>query len=423
MKKLLYSLLALSLFLFTSCGEAGRIDQLDPNLPAPLPVEVLNVTNIAGGAIIKVKIPEDENLIGVVAKYVHNGKECDVKISRYIDTLTIKGFGDTEEHQVDVCSFNVNEALSTPVTITIKPNEPAVRTVKMTYWEAFGGIKVSIENNVDNEPLTIGVLIDTEVSEFGTVDKDKMRWEEAGALYTSATNIGLSRRGLDAVPTIFGVYIKDKWDNRSDTIVKLLTPYEETKLERRYFRDAMIADDNCFGENSNYPVSNLWDGVITGTSILATKGVRPGWFTIDLGVTAKISRVGLAARQNYMLWSGGHPRIIEFWGNTKPEVGHWDQTSYSFGGDWVLLGGPYQQPKPSGYLPTGEVGTITSEDNEYINSKTEYEFDSAVYPHAHDAIRYLRVKINDTFATWGTDAANMAVQFSEIIPYGLVVEE
>ena len=57
-----------------SCSDelGGRIDQI-ANVPIPGKVTVTNIRSTAGGAVIKVAIPDDESLKGIVAEYERNG--------------------------------------------------------------------------------------------------------------------------------------------------------------------------------------------------------------------------------------------------------------------------------------------------------------------------------------------------------------
>ena len=65
MKKLIYCCVLLFAWLSFSCDEAGRIDQIDDKIPVPKPAEVTEVIGIPGGAVIKVKIPNDDNIKGI----------------------------------------------------------------------------------------------------------------------------------------------------------------------------------------------------------------------------------------------------------------------------------------------------------------------------------------------------------------------
>ena len=161
MKRIIISCFALvTLLTFFSCKELGRIDQIDDTIPAPKPVEITQVTSIPGGAVIKVEIPDDDNLKGVVATYERNGEIVNTKISRYLDSLLIVGYADLEEHEVKVSSFNVNEVTSDPVITTITPLPSAVKTVEFDMVESFGGIKIHLTNNTSNADLAVCLLAD-----------------------------------------------------------------------------------------------------------------------------------------------------------------------------------------------------------------------------------------------------------------------
>lgn len=427
MKKILLSISTLIVAVtFFSCGNGDRLDELDNSIPAPQPVEVTKVTPIAGGAILTVKIPDDNNLKGVVAVYDRNGEEVNNKISRYIDTLVVEGYADTNPHEVKVYSFNVNEKRSTPVSVTINPLTPAVLGVKFDVIEAFGGVKVHITNNTGLADLAVCLLADKDTTEVN-VPNNKKKWTEVQTLFTSSNDIYLARRSLKDVKTIFGVYIRDHWGNISDTISKVLTPWHEEQIDKSKFKDAKLADDNSYSANASYyPLSSLWNG--SGTSSIPNFYASdaacpmPQWFTIDLGAKVKLSRIGKMARIDYIIWSSAHPREYEFWGSNNPTGETVPGNEHGFDNSWVKLG-YYLQYKPSGYNADGSVGTYTQEDREYFNTGTEFEMDETKYPHAYDAIRYLRVVILSTYATWETKAKVGQFQLGELTPYGQVVEK
>ena len=426
MKKLIYCSALLFVWLFFSCQEAGRIDQIDESVPAPKPVEVTEVISIPGGAVIKVKIPNDDNLKGIVATYERNGEIVNTKISRFVDSLLVVGYADTEPRKVEVCSFNVNEVRSTPVNVTINPLTPAVQTVEFDIAEAFGGVKIHIMNNTSNEDLAVCLLADKDVSNIDAPESSK-RWVEVTTLFTSAEDIYLARRGMKPEETLFGVYIRDRWGNKSPIKSKILTPLEEIELDKKKFRYYNPGDDNSYStNNSNYPISSLWDGsgVSQAPYFYASNSSNPmpQWLTIDLGVTAKISRITKMARIDYAIWSGAHPREFEFWGSMAPTGQVVPENEHGFDNTWFKLG-YFEQPRPSGYNPDGTVPpTWTPEDREMFNTGTEFEMDETVYPDALNELRYLRVVFINTFSTWETKAKVGQVQIGEITPYGQVVE-
>ncbi len=423
---LLSSLLAVTALIYFSCVKSGRIDQLDNTIPAPKPVEVTNITSRPGGAVIKVKIPDDDNLKGVVAIYERNGEVVNTKISRYLDSLVIVGFADTLIHKVEIKSFNVNELPSTPVEVTIKPLPAAVQTVQFDVVEAFGGIKIHVMNNTSKADLAVILMADKDTANISLPDKSK-KWVEVVTLFTASQDIFLPRRGLKDAKTIFGIYIRDRWGNKSDTLVKMLTPLGEVKLDKKKFKYANPGDDNSVSTNSSlYPVQGLWDesGLSASPYFYASTSSNPmpQWLTIDLGVRAKLSRIGKMARIDYAIWTSAHPREYEFWGSMGPTGKPNPNNKYGFDDTWFKLG-YYEQPRPSGYNPDGTVpATYTAEDRVMFNTGTEFEMDNSINPRAYDELRYLRVVIVNTFATWETKATVGQIQLGEVTPYGQILE-
>ena len=81
-----------------------------------------------------------------------------------------------------------------------------------------------------------------------------------------------------------------------------------------------------------------------------------------------------------------------------------------------------EQYKPSGYAPDGTVDGWTPEDREYYLYNTEYEVDNTneLTPNAYDKIRYLRLVVVNTFATYQYPATSGAWFIGEITPWGQV---
>lgn len=405
----------------------GRIDQKNKSVQIPQPVEVTSVRPISGGAVIKVKIPDDKYIKGVVATYDRHGVEVKSRISRYVDSLSVEGFADTEEHDIEICSFNVNEEKSEPVNIKITPNAPAIMTVKPVMYAATGGVKIHINGNADKSDLAVCLLRDTVLS-HENMPVSEMKWVEVTTLFTASDDITLTRRGLDTLKAIYGVYLRDHWGNISDTTTAVLKPLEEIQIPKANFAYFDPGDDNIFSissESSTYPMKGLWDGSGLSKSpyFLAVDVIPvPCWFTIDMGREVELSRIVTWPRQDYPadIYAGGSPRDIEFWGSLKAPTGDVGSGEHGFEENWVCLG-KFTQPKPSGYNADGTVGDITQEDRDYFREKTEYELDDALYPHAYDRIRYLRIVVVSTFASWEMpDATTTTIQFGEVTPYGQV---
>ena len=424
---LLSSTLIASLLLAFGCAEDnhGRVDQLDKDLTAPQPVQVTNVKPTSGGAVIWVSIPDDRNIKGVVATYRRAGEEVNARISRYVDSLKVEGFADTDEHEIQVCSFNVNEDKSEPVTVKVTPLTPAIRTVTPRLIAATGGVKVRISGNESKSDLAVCLLRDENVDNAGKPVGD-VQWTEVTTMFTANNDITLTRRGIEPTEALFGVYIRDRWGNVSDTLTAVLKPAKESKIPKSGFKGAYLPDDNVFSleaERAAYPLKGLWDdsGASETYRFLAVdKTPIPCWFTIDMGCEVKLSRIETLPRIGYREFAIGNPRNFEFWGSLNPS-GEAGDGEHGFDDTWVCLG-KFIQRKPSGYNPDGSVGTVTPEDLEAYNAGNDFELDSDEYPHAYDKIRYLRVVLT-SFASWEmSDMTTGAIQFGEVTPYGEIIE-
>ena len=429
-------ILVAAALLLCACSSdlGGRVDQY-ANVPKPSPVTVTEVVNTAGGALIRVSIPNDEYIKGVVAYYERNGVEVNARISRYVDSLTVEGYADTNPHEVRIHSFNVNGELSDPVVKTINPLTPAIRTVTTSMVDTFGGVKIYLNGNESKSDLAVCLLKCDDLNDLGK-PLSQMKWVEVTTMFTSSDNIRLTRRGLEPEEAIFGVYVRDHWGNVSDTTTAVLTPLWEAKLDTvktadnkfaYVYKDAKLADDNCTTLNASYyPVSALWDN--SGLSevphffVSEESGPSPTWLTIDLGRSARLSRITTLPRIGYVVFGGGAVRDYEFWGSMNPTGIRKEPTvdnPYGFDDSWFCLG-KFTQAKPSGYEPDGSVGTVTSEDRDTYNAGNDFELDKDVYPRCNDEVRYLRVVFANTFTTFefGHGTSNRQVQTGEVTPFG-----
>ena len=415
----------------------SRVDQ-HANVGIPVPITVKSVRSIPGGAVIKVTIPDDPNLKGVVAVYNRGGEEVNTKISRYVDSLTVEGYADTQKHIVTLYSFNVNEERSSGVDVEIQPLTPAILSVKYDVIESFGGVKVHIMQNTSKSDLAICILRDADLGDAGK-PLSKMKWVEVTTLFTASEDIFLSRRGIEPVPAIFGVYLRDHWGNVSDTTTAVLTPIVEAKLDTvkvngvlyYKYKNANLTDDNCEELDGSHPITALWDG--SGLSqtpyyFASQPSVpSPTWLTIDLGHKARLSRITTLPRIGYVIFGGGAVRDYEFWGSLAPtgkSVAITEDNPYGYDDTWFCLG-KFTQAKPSGYLSNGLPGDVTSEDGLAFNAGNDFEFDPVQYPHCNDEVRYLRVVFAHTFTTfeYGHNTSNRQVQTGEVTPFGQPVIE
>jgi len=117
------------------------------------------------------------------------------------------------------------------------------------------------------------------------------------------------------------------------------------------------------------------------------------WITFDLGISAKLSRIGLWQRNDngYWIYSQNNLREFEIYGSESPNPdGSWDAS-------WQLMV-HHTIIKPSG-LP---VGTTTNEDLAAAEAGEQMEV-----PLTAPKVRYIRLKILRTWSDGGY-AANIA---------------
>lgn len=192
-------------------------------------------------------------------------------------------------------------------------------------------------------------------------------------------------RGFEPIPRKFGVILSDRWENYSDTIFPAgngtVTPLYEEKLAKDKMSIMKLGNDASYTNwegMDNYLIDD--DPETFGHSANSS---LPAPFTIDLGVTAKLSRIVMTQRfygDQYYNW--GNPKTFEVYGIDKRPSQNGDWSEWTKLLDCEII-------KPSG-LP---VGTVSDED--LTAAEEGHEF---VFPLETPPMRYIRVKI---LSTWG----------------------
>ncbi|MDR3245573.1 MAG: DUF4959 domain-containing protein [Prevotellaceae bacterium] len=418
MKKIYLEYVALSLiFLVWFSCQDERMVYSDDSSPAPGQVTINDVILRPGGAVIKYSVPNDKNLLAVKAVYERNGEICETKASLYSDSLTIEGFGDTESHKVEIYSIGRNGKLSAPIDEMITPLMPPVFSTTIDISATFGGVNVVFSNNISNANLALVLMADT----TGTGNGELIPLQ---TFYTQAASGRFSRRDLESKQQVFALYIRDRWQNISDTIYKTLTPTEEIKLPKDTWTNARLPGDsyNPASGQAGWQLPSLWDGretwnVAGSSGFFATTTTEPipQRFTISLGYKASFSRFKMWPRSSEV-YNGSAPRTWEIWGSEDPPGdGSWD--------NWYLLG-EFSQVKPSGYGEGSAVGNITAEDLEHWQSGGDYEFTvTDNVPDPQRATKFLRFKTTATFTTYGTNMTTGQLIIGEITLWGKKFDE
>jgi len=392
MKKIYFIGLFVAL-LWYGCSKEGRLDFIDSSLPAPAQISAVKIDATPGGGILTYKLPADPNLAYVKAIYeIQPGVFREAKSSRFTDTLRLVGFGDTLKHAVKVYSVGNNEKQSEPISVEVTPKTPPVKSVFKTadFSETFGGVNVSFKNP-DKADLAIVVLRDS---------TGNNNWVTVRTFYTAATAGDFAARGFESKPQKFAIFIRDRWNNKSDTLVKTLTPKFEVEIPKNTFSKLVLPTDQTELADPNYPVENIWNGLADRRLYASSNASSlPQWITIDMGKKVLLSRFKMWMEANNHCYTGSGLKNFELWGSNSPDPdGEWTQ--------WTLFGN-FTTFKPSG-LPLGQK---TAEDINYAtNLGADFNFD--VQP---PAVRYLRLKSLETYSSPGQVVIMEMTFFGQIV--------
>lgn len=381
MKNLYFIAVLMITTLWYSCTKEERSDYVDPNAPAPAQISGVAVHAGPGSAKLTYKIPRDPNLSYVKAVYeIQPGVFREAKSSIYTDTLALVGFGDTSPHEVKLYSVGKNEKSSEPLIISVSPETPPVAAVFETieFKATFGGVNVAFRNDYKAN-LSLVVMVDT---------TGQNTWAPVTTYYTAAPVGNFSARGYASVEKKFAIFIKDRWNNKSDTLIKTLTPIFETEIPKNTWVSMRLTTDSWKPVNTGYSIEKLWDGsTATLQSGFASPNgsAMPSWFTIDLGKKVLLSRFKEFQAPSSHLYVASAVKTFELYGSNSPDAdGGWTQ--------WQLLG-TFHSFKPSG-LPMGQT---SAEDKNYANVLGE-DFEFEIPP---PAVRYLRWKTLETYSSTG----------------------
>jgi hypothetical protein len=373
-----YYLPFLLIFIFLAgCKENERGIPVSKEDTAPPPVTDVRVTNLPGGAKISYNLPKSGDLLYVLASYsARQGVEQEKKSSYYNNSLTIEGFPNTKEYQVKLYAVSRGGKKSDPVTVTIKPLTPPVWKVFQSLQLAptFGGISVKFQDSSEAS-VVITVLAMDSTGVLSLADQ----------FYTKRMADVVASRGFDTTKRKFGVFVRDRWDNYSDTLFGTFKPLAEIELDKTRFQEVHLQGDDWQAHGGQKTVSKLWDNQIVfgennGMFSSETGYGFPQAFAFDLGVQASLSRFKYYPRCDGKYAYTNQPRLFEIWGSNNPSSdGSWDS--------WTKLL-DCEMIKPSGSPP----GTVTDEDISYCQAGIEFEFPPDTPP-----VRYIRFK---TISVW-----------------------
>jgi len=369
----MFLLLFVATVTLSRCKEDESVP-LENNTTPPGVVTNIMVKNGPGSATLTYTSPTDKDLLYVKANYtLANGTLMEVKSSYYSNSLTLEGFGDTDNHEVKVYAVNRSEVASAAVSVSVKPLENPIWGVyrSLRAIADFGGLKFTAANTTKAD-LSIEIMVESK-GKYVPTSKN---------IYTAAAAINQSVRGLDTVSQKFAITIRDRWLNYTDTLYSTLKPLYETTIPKSGYR-AVVLPTDVGQAYSSTTLANMWDGdsmTWPKVSITVTSVLTPQWVTFDLGKPAFLSRIVIWGYPEYqnagrMYYFGGNLKEFEVWGSDSPP----SDGSFT---NWVKLG-TFDTIKPSG----SGYNVQTSEDYNYANAGINYTFDVIA-----KKFRYIRIK-------------------------------
>lgn len=397
--KLKIVFLAIFSMLIGACNEEFNIPIEKDSLLTGNVSNIL-VENLPGAAILTYSIPTDPGFLYTLAEVTSkNGKVRQFKSSHYINTLKIDGFGDTDTYEVKVYAVNKSEVKSEPISVEVNPLTPPFLTVFETVevTEDFGGVNIKFENESEAD---VGIIL------YATDSLGDFK--QYGSFYSKAKNGSHTFRGMRNENTKIGVFVRDRWENTSDTLMDEVTPLFE-ELLKKPFVDVTLPGDAKIYEGLHYiSKAHMWSGQWStdfsnpfnpGQSMTTDMpgAVDPLHVTFALNGSqkARLSRIRIS---HYYTYTDRDMKKYEIWGHPGPypQDGSWD--------GWIKLGS-YEQKKPSG-LPSGQY---SEEDKSVWEAGDNFDLLTDAPP-----IQYIRIKC---FENWAGNA-NMAI--AEVTLWGSV---
>jgi hypothetical protein len=179
--------------------------------------------------------------------------------------------------------------------------------------------------------------------------------------------------------------------------------FTEELIPSNLFANAALPGDYYVPLIPSFAIQNVWNGDIAGMYVTQNPSPFPHHFTVDLGHTIILTRFKLFPRRtNDEMYKGASPRFFEIWGTNNPSA----DGSFE---NWHKLG-EWEQLKPSGYGQGNDVGAITQEDMEHFWSGGNYVVEATdSNPNPFIQVRYLRVVIKSTFASYAGISGNLLI--------------
>lgn len=391
----LINIVAVFLLILAACNEDPHyqfpVDEIAPGVVTDVQVE-----NFKGYSQISYVTPKDQDLLYIECQFRNSRNEVRItRSSAFTNKLQVTGFLYSNQQAVTLYSVDKSGNYSKGVTIDIEPlDSPAFDILhSIEIVPAFGGAKVSWVNQTEME-VVLEILLK---------NKENGQFEAYENFYSSAPELTKAVRGLESIEQELGIVIRDQYQQRTDTISAVFTPFFEQELDYSNFTQLPKHPDFDFNAYSD-GWGSLWNKKYGKESYsIFGAGLGSVWFSFDLGNQVKLSRFKMWVRHDFY-YAHSHPKHIEIWGTNDPIIAN---TATSFDG-WQKIS-EWNDQKPSGLSSSFKP---TADDLAHIKAGVDLEM-----PLEAPSVRYIRW---NTVETWGgTDR----MWLSELEIWGQINEE
>lgn len=420
-------LVCVSSLLLVSCMDSYLgLEKLDISTTKPGVLTVNEVVPKAGSLEIHFTLAKgNPNNVQVVATYKNQtGKNVEFKASRYSNVILVEGFTGTNEVTVEMISVdesgNKSDVVVVKGTPLISPLEVARQSLSAI--PAFGGVKLTWDNK-EAHPFAIHVLTEDEVQK----GVKSLMEDPSKTVYSSnATNTSVYLRQYDSFEQKFGFVLTDKWGNRTDTLIQLITPYKEEIIDYNkvkavaYFNPSIGTsgkDFALFGVDPTTGIQNdgtahsaafqaqtMFNGVTASNDYLAYKFfsqpagqsqrtyIQDLYATFDLNQDLRLSRIQIYPRPSVSYaYARSSVKKFRIWGTNDANATRWSK----FPDGWTLVG------EYVGKMPAF-TSAITQEELDYFYNKQEYTIvDDNINPNAKpsESFRYMRLQMMESYTS------------------------
>lgn len=387
MKILKLSVILFSLVTLLGCEEEKHGPLFAGEVPDP--VSQYTIENLPGAAAIRYKLNDPRTTYIKAVYTIEHGLTREIRATKFDHTLIVDGFAQSREYSIALYAVGKDEQESEPIHVTVHPQTPpyqqAVADIDVN--ADWGGGKI-LGSNPTRAALMIGVVKkDPATGQWEDVIERVNNRDMASLFFTENQEINFNFRGQDPVETEFGIYVRDRWQNFSDTVSFVFEPWEEIQLPIDHQNPAHFSihlDGDAQPTSSTYPKRRMFDGLNFSWAdgfYSAVSNVWPQYVTLDLLRPYQLSRLKYWQNRN-LRYQTANMKHFRIWGNNEPN------NDFS---TWVLLG-EWDDWRPSGLPPTTGNPGLTDEDIEAADNGNDFDF-----PLDMPGVRYIRIEVVSTW--------------------------